>query len=306
MMKVIKSAIFIMNFVAVKSNNKAMKKILFLALIPGMLATQSCVSTKKFRQLDGDFTALKDQHEKTSQDLGRTQRDLVSCQSENRRLNDELDHLRGMSDRMATTMTEMVVLSRQEAENLQKSLQKIQEKDLQIKTLNDALTRKDSVTIALVTSLKRAVGIHDEDIQISVEKGVVFVSISDKFLFRSGSYQISTRAREVLSKVAKVLESQPNLEVMVEGHTDNVPFRRGDLLDNWDLSVKRATALVRMLQQEYSIDPSRMIAAGRSEYIPLADNTTVEGRAANRRTRIIILPKLEEFFGMIEQELQGK
>lgn len=283
-----------------------MKKLLLIAIIPGLLTVQSCVSTKKYKQLDGDFVSLKDQHEKTSSDLGRTQRDLVSCQSENKRLTDELDHLRRMNDRLTSGMGEMAALSRQEAENLQRSLQKIQEKDLQIKTLNDALTRKDSITIALVTSLKRAVGIHDEDIQISVDKGVVFVSISDKFLFRSGSYQINVRAKEVLAKVAKVLESQPKLEVMVEGHTDRISFRRGELLDNWDLSVKRSTSLVRMLQDEYKIDPARMIAAGRGEYIPVATNETAEGRAANRRTRIIILPRLEEFFGMIEDELKGK
>jgi len=283
-----------------------MKKILFLAIIPGLLTMQSCVSTKKHKKLDGEYSSLKELYEKNSSDLGRTQRDLVSCQSENKRLLDELEHLRRMNERLTSGMGEMAMLSRQEAENLQNSLQKIQEKDLQIKTLNDALTRKDSVTIALVTNLKRAVGIYDEDIQISVEKGVVFVSISDKFLFRSGSYQINVRAKEVLAKVAKVLDAQPNLEVMVEGHTDNVSFRRGELLDNWDLSVKRSTSLVRMLQQEYKISPARMIAAGRGEYIPVAGNETAEGRAANRRTRIIILPKLEEFFGIIEQELKGK
>jgi chemotaxis protein MotB len=305
-LQIIKGIHSVRNFERSTNTLSTMRKLLFIALIPGILATQSCVSTKKYKQLDGDYASLKDMHEKTSSDLGRTQRDLVSCLSENRRLTDELDHLRKMNERLTSGLGEMAALSRQEAENLQKSLQKIQEKDLQIKTLNEALTRKDSVTIALVTSLKRAVGIHDEDIQISVEKGVVFVSISDKFLFRSGSYQINVKAKEVLAKVAKVLESQPQLEVMVEGHTDNVSFRRGELLDNWDLSVKRSTALVRMLQQDFSIDPARMIAAGRGEYIPVAGNSTAEGRASNRRTRIILLPKLEEFFGMIEQELKGK
>jgi chemotaxis protein MotB len=198
----------------------------------------------------------------------------------------------------------MAMLTRQEAENLQNSLQKIQEKDLLITNLHQAITRKDSITIALVTSLKSAVGIYDEDIEISVEKGVVFVSISDKFLFRSGSYQINERAKEVLSKVAKILEDKSDLEVMVEGHTDNVPFRRGELLDNWDLSVKRSTALVRMLQINFKISPARMIAAGRSEYIPVASNVTKERKAANRRTRIIILPKLEQFFGIIEEGLK--
>jgi chemotaxis protein MotB len=280
-------------------------RIIIFAIVP-MLMLGSCVSNKKFNELESKRASLQDQYEKCSNDLTRTQRDLLACQSEGRQKDKEIDHLRAMNEKLTSNLGEMAMLTRQEAENLQKSLQKIQEKDMQITALNQALTRKDSMTIALVTSLKGAVGMDDQDITISVDKGVVFVSISDKFLFRSGSYQINVRAKEVLAKVAKVLDAQPNLEVMVEGHTDNVSFRRGELLDNWDLSVKRSTSLVRMLQQEYKISPARMIAAGRGEYIPVAGNETAEGRAANRRTRIIILPKLEEFFGIIEQELKGK
>jgi len=282
-----------------------MKHILLIALLP-IVGLTSCVSSKKFKALDGEYTALKDLYDKNSSDLGRTQRDLVSCLSEQKRTAEELEYLRKMNERLTGSMSEMATLTRKEAENLQNSLAKIQEKDLQIKTLNEALTRKDSVTIALVTSLKGAVGINDEDIQISVEKGVVFVSISDKFLFRSGSYDINARAKEVLAKVAKVIEAKPDLDVLVEGHTDNVAFRRGDLQDNWDLSVKRATALVRTLQKDYGIAPDRMTAAGRGEYVPLQPNTSAEGRAANRRTRIIILPKLDQFYGMIEEQLNKK
>lgn len=281
-----------------------MRTILF-ALVP-MLMLGSCVSNKKFNELDAKRATLQDMYDKCANDLTRTQRDLLACQSENQLKDREIGHLRAMNERLTGNLGEMAMLSRQEAENLQKSLQKIQEKDLQITALNQALTRKDSMTIALVTSLKGAVGINDEDITISVDKGVVLVSISDKFLFRSGSYQINTRAREVLGKVAKVLESKPDLEVMVEGHTDNVSFQRGDLLDNWDLSVKRSTALVRMLQRDFNIAPKRMIAAGRGEYVPVADNSSAEGRAANRRTRIIIMPGIDQFFGMIEDELKKK
>jgi chemotaxis protein MotB len=282
-----------------------MKRILLIALLP-IVGFTSCVSTKKFKALDGEYTALKDLYEKNSADLGRTQRELVSCLSEQKRTAEELEYLRKLNERLTGSMSEMATLTRKEAENLQKSLENIQEKDLHIKTLNAALTRKDSVTIALVTSLKGAVGINDQDIQISVEKGVVFVSISDKFLFRSGSYDINARAKEVLAKVAKVIEAKPDFDVLIEGHTDNVSFRKGDLLDNWDLSAKRATALVRTLQKEYGIAPARMTAAGRGEYVPLQSNDTVEGRAANRRTRIVILPKLDQFYGMIEEQLNKK
>lgn len=279
-----------------------MRYIIF-ALVP-ILLLASCVSNKKFNELDAKRATLQDLYEKASSDLTRTQRDLLACQSENRQKNKDIEHLRSMNEKLTHNLGEMAMLTRKEAENLQKSLQNIQEKDLQINALHQALTRKDSITIALVTSLKGAVGVDDEDITISVDKGVVFVSISDKFLFRSGSYQINARAKEVLAKVAKVLESKPELEVLVEGHTDNVSYRQGELLDNWDLSVKRATSLVRMLQTDFNIAPKRMTAAGRSQYVPVAENSTKEGRAANRRTRIIIMPGIDQFFGMIEEELK--
>ena len=167
------------------------------------------------------------------------------------------------------------------------------------------MNRKDSVTLALVTSLKGALGtLEGDDIQIEVEKGVVFVSISDKLLFDSASYTVSKEARRVLGKVAKVVNAKPNIEIMVEGHTDTDPIHTKMFEDNWDLSVKRATSIVRILQHQYHVDPSRMIAAGRSEYVPVATNSTAAGKAKNRRTRIIVMPKLNQFFEMIEKGME--
>ena len=143
----------------------------------------------------------------------------------------------------------------------------------------------------------------DEDIEINVEKGVVYVSISDKLLFRSGSYTVTSRAKEVLGKVAKVVNDKPELEFMVEGHTDNVPIKIDGIQDNWDLSVKRATAVVRILEKDFGVIPSRMTAAGRSYYLPIADNDTASNRAKNRRTRIVVLPKLDQFYDLIEKGL---
>lgn len=156
--------------------------------------------------------------------------------------------------------------------------------------------------MALVLNLKGAIGnLDDEDINIKVDKGVVYIDISDKLLFKSGSYDLSGRAPEVLGKVAKVLANQPHIEFIVEGHTDNVPYRKGSLIkDNWDLSVMRATTIVRVLQDQYKLNPARMTAAGRSEYIPLQSNDTEEGRATNRRTRIVIQPELDQFFELLE------
>jgi chemotaxis protein MotB len=164
------------------------------------------------------------------------------------------------------------------------------------------MARKDSLNMALVMNLKGAIGnLDDQDINIKVDKGVVYIDISDKLLFTSGKYQVTDQAKTVLGKVAAVLKNQPDIEFMVEGHTDNVPYRGGgQLLDNWDLSVKRATAVVRILQNEYGLDPAKMAAAGRSEYKPVAENTNTEGKAANRRTRIVILPQLDQFFKLLE------
>lgn len=280
-----------------------MKQLAILAI--SALLLSGCVSTKKHTALSDQYVGLKDRYEKNQNDLGRTQRELISLKKQAERDSLELVRLRAQTDRLISNMGDMATLSKKEAENLEKSLEKINEKDKQIRSLQDAIDRKDSVTFALVTSIKGAIGdLSDEDIQIKVDKGAVFVSISDKFLFKSGSFRLNSGAMNVISKVAKILEAKPDFEVMVEGHTDNVSYRKGDLEDNWDLSTKRATSIVRVLQTDFKIDPARMTAAGRAEYMPIADNETAEGRAANRRTRIIILPKLDQFYGMIEEGLK--
>ena len=275
-----------------------------------VIILSSCVSSKKYKELESNFKSTEQKLHSTEVKLAATQKELEKCletsQKNERRFENDIKNLRNLNSELLQKVSDLTHLSRQEAENLQASLQKIKEKDLQIKALNEAINRKDSVTLALVLSLKRAVGIYDKDIEINVEKGVIFISISDKFLFRTGSYLINPRAKEVLAKVAQILNDHKNLEVLVEGHTDNVPFKRGELMDNWDLSVKRATSLVRMLQIEYEISPERMIAAGRGEYVPVASNRDAEGRAKNRRTRILVLPKFEEFIGLIEEQLKGK
>jgi chemotaxis protein MotB len=193
------------------------------------------------------------------------------------------------------------VVSSSQAESIKKSLENLGMKDLFIQDLQSEMARKDSLNLALVMNLKGAIGnLADEDINIKVDKGVVYIDISDKLLFKSGKYEVTQQAKEVLGKVATVLKNQPDIEFMVEGHTDNVPYKSGVLLDNWDLSTKRATTVVRILQNEYGLDPKKMAAAGRGEYNPLTDNSTAEGRAVNRRTRIVILPQLDQFFKLLE------
>ena len=157
--------------------------------------------------------------------------------------------------------------------------------------------------MALVMNLKGALGnMDDQDINIKVDKGVVYIDISDKLLFKSGSWNVTEGAKTVLGKVATVLKAQPDIEFMVEGNTDNKQFVRPNLQDNWDLSVKRATSVVRILQKQYGLDPAHITAAGRGEYQPIATNDTEEGRATNRRTRIVILPLLDQFFKLLEKK----
>jgi len=199
-------------------------------------------------------------------------------------------------------MNDLSIISSSQAESIKKSLDNIGVKDAYIKDLQTAMNRKDSMNMALVINLKSAIGnLNDKDINIKVDKGVVYVDISDKLLFNSGKYNVTEPAKVVLGKVAKVLEAQPSIEFLVEGHTDNVPYKEGVLLDNWDLSVKRATAVVRILQNQYHIAPARMTAAGRSEYVPATNNDSKEGKAENRRTRIVILPQLDQFFQLLEK-----
>lgn len=219
-------------------------------------------------------------------------------------LKDRLADMKKTNDALISSSKDLTVLTTKGADNLEKSLESLKEKDLKISRLQDALTKKDSVTLALVSSLKREVGMNDQDIQINVEKGVVFISLSDKVLFKTGSYNLSTRANEILGKVATVINGKPDFEALVEGHTDNVSYSSGVLLDNWDLSAKRATAVVRKLV-DLGANPSQLIAAGRGEFVPLVSNTTAENRSINRRTKIYILPKIDQFYEMIESEMKN-
>jgi chemotaxis protein MotB len=281
-----------------------MKKILILAAIIPFVLT-SCVSRKKFAMLEAK--------EKATQDLLNTATvKLNSCLDEKEKLNTDntslatqLDYLKKTNSDLVEMSKDMAILSAKGSENLEKSLESLKEKDLKITRLQDALTKKDSVTLALVTSLKREVGIDDPDININVEKGVVMISIADNLLFKSGSFEVNAKAKNVLAKVAKVINSKPDFECMVEGHTDNVPYKSAVLLDNWDLSVKRSTAIVRVLQNDLGVNPKQLIPAGRSSYVPLVANNTPENKAKNRRTRIIIMPKIDQFYDMLEKEMKN-
>lgn len=275
-----------------------MKKI--VVAVAALLVLGSCGSKKK-------IAALESKNKETQDLLNTATVKLNTCLSEKELLNQQVGFLKTNNESLKNSLDNVTTLSSKGASSLEKTLESIKEKDLRITRLQDAITKKDSMTIALVSSLKSAVGISDPDIEVNVEKGVVFISIADKLLFKSGSYNVSDRAKEILGKVAKVINSKPDFECMVEGHTDNVPYvGNGVLIDNWDLSVKRSTAIIRVLKEQHGVNPKQLIAAGRGEFVPLVANDSPENKAINRRTRIVVLPKIDQFYDMIEKEMKAK
>ena len=282
-----------------------MKKFLILVACSSLFLT-SCVSNKEHAALEAK--------QKTTQDLLNTAtvklNDCLSERSglsaENNALKSQVTSLNATNGELINQIGDFTDLTIKGASNLEKSLESMKEKDLTINKLRDAITRRDSVNLALVQSLKGVLGdMNDTDIEINVEKGVVFVSISDKLLFKSGSINISEKAKEVLGKIAMVVNNKPDFEFLVEGHTDSKTISTSCIKDNWDLSVLRATTVVRILQDDFGVSPARMTAGGRSQYVPKSANETAEGRAKNRRTRIVILPKLDQFYTMIEDGLKN-
>lgn len=267
----------------------------------------SCVTSKKFNSASEALKKAQADDKNCEEALKSAQSDkdqltnrANNLQAQVADLKKQLDNATQNTAQVLTTLQDLSVMSGKQAESVKQSLETLSEKDSYIHGLQSAMARKDSLNMELVMNLKGALNdINDKDIQIKVEKGVVYIDISDKLLFNSGKYAVTEPARKVLGKVAKVLNAYPDMDFMVEGHTDNVPIRTDCMQDNWDLSVKRATSVIRILQTQYNIRPERMSAAGRSEYIPVASNNDKEGRALNRRTRIIILPQLDQFFKLL-------
>jgi chemotaxis protein MotB len=281
-------------------------KILFsLILISALLS--ACVTTKKYNALNANLGQAEKDKNDCNAKLSNTQSDNEKLNTQNSYLetqvNDlkkQLDDLKKNNSQVLSTLQDMSVLSSKQAESVKQTIQTIGEKDNFIQGLQSAMASKDSLNMALVMNLKSAIGdLSDQDINIKVEKSAIYIDISDKMLFNSGKYTVTENAKVVLGKVARVLNAYPDMEFLVEGHTDSVRMHTPCIEDNWDLSVKRATSVVRILQNQYGIQPSRMTAAGRSQYVPVDANDTADGRSRNRRTRIVILPQLDQFFKLL-------
>ena len=302
---------------------KYLTKVICVFLAIGMLS--SCVSKKKFLDLESSNSSLQNKLKETQmaceQEITELKKQLQDNQlkitelegqiskadanesakdDKIKSLEQQLTDLKSTNNNLLDRLSDLSIVSKAGAESIKKSLEALDDQNKYVRDLNQSIQKKDSVNLALVMNLKRSLAdINDQDIQVEVKKGVVYVSISDKLLFSSGSHRLTSRAQTVLGKVASVLNDHSNLDVLVEGHTDNVPIRSDCVEDNWDLSVKRATSVVRNLQTTYNVDPARLTAGGRSEYVPKFDNQSNDGRKANRRTEIIITPRLDEFFNLL-------
>ncbi len=279
-----------------------MKKLVLILL--SIVVTTSCVSKKKYTELETEQAQTKEELLKVETSLQKLMIEKERQDSKVASLSDQVASLQDDKRNALKQVENLTVLSKSSSEGINKVISQLSEKDKYINGIREAMTQKDSINLAIKYHLTKNLteGIQDEDIEVNVEKTVVMISISDKLLFKSGSYNVNDKAYSVLEKIATVIKDQPEMEVMIEGHTDSNPIKRTVIQDNWDLSVLRSTSITRILQYKFGVKPERLIAAGRSQYIPLAPNDTAENKAKNRRTKIIIMPKLDQFFNLLEQD----
>lgn len=281
-----------------------MKKVFILIVSVSIFAT-SCKSKKKYTDLQNEQVELQEKLASSARDLSASQIDLGNAQNLIASLEDRIKFLEKGNDKYLENVDNLIAVSRSATENMKETLSQLQKKDDYIKYIKEANSRKDSINLAVAFNLKRILpgGLNDDDISVNIEGTKVFISIADKLLFNSGSYKISNRATSILKKVGTVVNEYPNMDVMVEGHTDNEKVGdKASYKDNWELSTQRASAVVRELISKYDVLPARLIAAGRSEFAPVAENNSTANRSKNRRTKVVIMPKLDEFFELLESE----
>ncbi|NNC96418.1 MAG: OmpA family protein [Chitinophagales bacterium] len=279
-----------------------MKLILQFFVLFLIVSTTSCVSNKKFTEVESQLEQCELEKNRLNNDLGICEVALKAKQDQVADLKSQIEDYKKMMSEQITQVGDLTVLSKEANENIKLTLAQMDKRDDYIRMLQAAKSKADSMNLALALNLKGVLkdGILDEDIEIMVDKTVVYVNLSDKMLFSSGSTKLTSKAQEVLGKIAKVLGPRKDIEIMVEGYTDDVPIATACVKDNWDLSVMRATSVVRVLKDKYGVNPDKLIASGRGEHNALGNNSTAEGRKMNRRTRIIILPKLNQFYDLLD------
>ena len=275
------------------------------------LVLTGCVSKKQYAELQTPHNALKDKYAALDKDYQDAKVQIATFTSDSKslaaRLAEEQQRNRDLQaayGKLQASYTENVA---QGNVNISKLVDEINASNKFIKQLVDAKSKSDSLNQALTNKLTRSLTREEmNDVDVQVLKGVVYISLADNMLYKSGSYEIGDRAGETLSKIAKIITDYKDYDVLVEGNTDNVPISQKNIRNNWDLSALRASSVVQALQTQYGVDPKRLSAAGRGEYNPLADNATEKGRQRNRRTQIIITPKLDQFMDLIDQAPEGE
>ena len=286
---------------------KTTKALLLFSIVA--LAMTSCVSKKKYAELQGQYVSIQGQYATLQDNYQTTREGLIECNANSKNLQQQLDaanranrELKAGLSSLKGTLDQSMSQNQQSSTNIAKLVDEINASNKYIKQLVDAKSKSDSLNIALTNKLTRSLT-NDElrDVDVKVLKGVVYISLADNMLFKSGSYEISPRAQEILDKIAKIIKDYSDYDVLVEGNTDNVPIKKTNIRNNWDLSALRASSVVQYLQDNCGINPSRLSASGRGEYNPIADNDTDVGKSRNRRTEIIITPKLDQFLDLIDQ-----
>ena len=276
-------------------------KTLKLVSVISLIFLSACIRQKKFLDMINNYNSCKDDLKTVQSNVLVLENSLANEKNNTNAMEQQLEYFKSTNTNLLQRLSDLSVINISGAESIKKSLDALNQQNKYIKDLTSSMQRKDSLNLVLVMNLKRSLDVFDdEDIKIEVKKGVVYISLSDRMLFKSGSFKINNQAEDVLGKIAKIVNDHKELDVLVEGHTDNVPISTECIMDNWDLSVKRATSIVRLMQSKFGVLPERMTAGGRSEYIPKETNTTEKGKALNRRTEIIILPKLDQFFELLE------
>lgn len=295
-----------------------MKKLSLLLLSATILLSSCVVSKRKYEELQNNNNALQTSYADLQNDFTNCENQVDSLEGEivvrgdvleeqkqqYVGLQQKLDEFQKTNNNLLVRLSDFSIVDEKGAESIRESLQKINEQNVYIADMTQSMKRKDSLNNMLMMKLKRSlVNVNDSDVSVHVKKGVVYISLSDKMLYRSGSSRLNTGADTVLAKIAKIINDHQGYDVLVEGHTDDVPIGNIDCMeDNWDLSAKRAISVVRALSSKYSVAPERLTAGGRSYYDPKNDNLSEANRSQNRRTDIIILPKLDQFFEMMEPE----
>ena len=271
-----------------------------MAALAACLLTSSCVTKKQFDGCQQENKELTKNYQSTKEELAAAKSRITSLEEQLAGSKKAYEAVQGALDKSLTNASQNTV-------SIEKLVDQINESNQYIRHLVEVKTKSDSLNMVLTNNLTRSLSREElKEVDVQVLKGVVYISLADNMLYKSGSYEINDRAAETLSKIAKIITDYKDYDVLIEGNTDNVPISRENIRNNWDLSCLRASSVVQALQNNYGVDPKRLTAGGRGEYNPLAPNTTEAGKLRNRRTQIIITPKLDQFMDLIEQAPDGE